>query len=167
MRVAVSGLHLFMDAGLRVCVYVCIYVCVCKYACMYVCLYVCMYVCMYVFMYLCIYACMHARTHSHTHALSHRPVMAEYNPTLILVSPMRRALQTCLLALEPAPKAPAIIVLPVLLEGAGDGLENCGRFVEEVSRGRRAAVLHALEPRGPQMGAGWRRVVGCRAAAEC
>jgi hypothetical protein len=60
-------------------------------------------------------------------------VVAAYNPTLIVVSPMRRALQTCLIALDPAPRAPDMIALPVLLEGAGDGLENQGRFVEELA----------------------------------
>lgn len=54
----------------------------------------------------------------------------EYNPTLILVSPMKRALQTCLIALDPAPRAPSIVVLPVLMEGAGTGMENRGRLVE-------------------------------------
>ena len=60
-------------------------------------------------------------------------VVAAYNPTLIVVSPMRRALQTCLIALDPAPRAPDMIALPMLLEGAGDGLENQGRFVEELA----------------------------------
>lgn len=59
--------------------------------------------------------------------------VALYNPTLVLVSPMKRALQTCLIALDPAPRAPKILVLPVLMEGAGTGMENRGRLVEELA----------------------------------
>ena len=59
-------------------------------------------------------------------------VVAHYRPTLIIVSPMKRALQTCLIALDPAPCAPDILVLPVLMEGAGDGLENHGRVLAEI-----------------------------------
>jgi len=60
-------------------------------------------------------------------------LVARYKPTLIIVSPMKRALQTCLIALEPAPLAPSIVILPVLMEGAGTGMENQGRLVEELA----------------------------------
>mmetsp|Transcript_4819 Transcript_4819/g.7716 ORF Transcript_4819/g.7716 Transcript_4819/m.7716 type:complete len:154 (-) Transcript_4819:2380-2841(-) len=47
---------------------------------------------------------------------------------------MRRALQTCLLSLEALAFSPRILCLPMAMEGAGDGVENQGRVVEEVAK---------------------------------
>ncbi|KAJ1488664.1 histidine phosphatase superfamily [Baffinella frigidus] len=59
--------------------------------------------------------------------------IAAFSPDLILVSPLRRTLQTVLHALEAAPHAPPIVAFPFLFEAAGEGTENDGREVGEIA----------------------------------
>uniref|UniRef100_A0A6U5YYN4 Histidine phosphatase family protein n=1 Tax=Guillardia theta TaxID=55529 RepID=A0A6U5YYN4_GUITH len=62
------------------------------------------------------------------------PVLEAFKPDLILSSPMRRAIQTCMLALEGSPSSPPIVLHPTAMECAGEGHENEGRVVEQISQ---------------------------------
>jgi hypothetical protein len=59
--------------------------------------------------------------------------VARFAPGAAACSPLRRALQTALGALEGAPLAPRVAVLPALTECAGAGAENDGRVRAEIA----------------------------------